>query len=701
MSICLVSAPTVAEFADPEEIGSEAVQDTAKDPQLGILSLAAVLERRGEEVRLVDLNRAYINHVHSGAASNGNDFSDVAAHLIVAGNSEVYGFSTICSSYPLTLRIAKAVKALHPQATILLGGPQASVVDLETLAAFPFVDLVLRGESEHTLPLLLAELRGARRLDQIAGLTYRVGVQPIRNPNAPVIADLDALPFPAYHLSQYLQNSGRASLELGRGCPFACTFCSTNDFFRRRFRLRSPQRVLQDMRAIALNYSIRHFELVHDMFTVDRHRVLAFCEAMISSNEGFTWSCSARTDCIDERLLELMARAGCSGIFYGVEVGSTKMQKIIDKHLDIERAREIIEATEKVGMASTVSLICGFPEETWDDIRQSLDIFMRSAGCPRSHPQVNLLAPLAATPLLARHNNDLVIEELCSCVSHQAARQDLADIEMILAHPEIFPNFYVIRTPFLERDRLLELREFTLMGLARFRWLLVAIDQGTSGLLDFFFAWQEHRSRIRPALTRSDVRQYYRTNEFCHDFTSFVGRQCERTPAIQALLEYQNALVHSLAAEYPVVPSSDLLLCTDTTDPASIPVRCERVEILELTQEIQGVIDALKSRKAPIPSRGRYFYLTRPVSSTSTRLERISDWMAYLLRLCNGRNTLAKVIHQFALQIPEVQKSLRAYVCLRLLRAAQCQKTVDVYRQAGVGTAKSRPRLTIRPAARG
>jgi radical SAM superfamily enzyme YgiQ (UPF0313 family) len=68
------------------------------------------------------------------------------------------------------------------------------------------------------------------------------------------------------------------------------------------------------------------------MFTVDRRRVVVFCEAMIASGEKFTWSCSARTDCVDEPLLELMAHAGCHGLFFGIEAGSVRMQTIIDKH---------------------------------------------------------------------------------------------------------------------------------------------------------------------------------------------------------------------------------------------------------------------------------------------------------------------------------------------------------------------------------
>src|SRR5438876_9827010 len=128
-------------------------------------------------------------------------------------------------------------------------------------------------------------------------------------PNAPPIEDLDTLPSPAYHLTGELEGAHRAALEMGRGCPFACTFCSTNDFFRRNFRLRSPERILRDMRALALAYRLNDFDLIHDMFTVDRRRVVAFCAAMIASGETFTWSCSARTDCVDEPLLELMAHA--------------------------------------------------------------------------------------------------------------------------------------------------------------------------------------------------------------------------------------------------------------------------------------------------------------------------------------------------------------------------------------------------------
>jgi radical SAM superfamily enzyme YgiQ (UPF0313 family) len=179
---------------------------------------------------------------------------------------------------------------------------------------------------------------------------------------------------------------------------------------------------------------------------------------MLASGEGFKWSCSARTDSVDEELLEQMQQSGCRAIFFGVETGSERMQKIIDKHLDPRRTKEVIDAAERLGIHTTVSLIMGFPEETQDDLRQTIGMFIHAARYPRSTPQLNLLGPLAETPLYWKHRHELVLEELCSEVSHQGRNQDEADLELIRRHPEIFPNFYLIPTPHLDRKSLIELR---------------------------------------------------------------------------------------------------------------------------------------------------------------------------------------------------------------------------------------------------
>ena len=683
MPISLVTAPTVTEFSDADEISSRAVTRAARDPQLGILSLAAVLEAIGEDPRIVDLNGVYLEFWAGAGRSEVRDFAEVAAERIAQVESEVYGFSSICSSYPLTIRIAKRLKVLRPNCVVLLGGPQASVVDIRTLNAFPFIDLILRGEAEQTLPMLLGELHGNRRFETVPGLTYRAGSDLRRNPNAPVIEDLDALPSPAYHLTDYLSGADKADLELGRGCPFSCTFCSTNDFFRRSFRLRSPERVLHEMRKIALLYSIRDFELIHDMFTVDRRRVVAFCQAMIASGEGYTWSCSARTDCIDEELLELMANAGCRGIFYGVEVGSAKMQRVIDKHLDMRRVHEIVDATERQNIRSTVSLIIGFPEETWDDIRSTLDVYMHSARCPHSHPQLNLLAPLAETPLCSKYEDTLILEELCSDMSHQSCTQNPADIELIRAHVRIFANFYMIPTPNLERDVLRELWEFTLMATARFRWILVGVDQSCSGILDFFKTWREHRLQVCPNLQPSELRRYYRTDDFRADFSKFLETQeASKTPAVKLLLQCEKSIRRKGHTRIRKVRLGSPLPADVALSPNDIPIRRDRVVVFELQDDLQAVVNGLKDKTEPVLAPGRRYYVTRPVTAVSARIDRVSDWVAHLLRLCNGQRCVTAIAQQMSVRLADIQPSLREHVCTHLLDGIRAQSLVDVYREA-------------------
>jgi radical SAM superfamily enzyme YgiQ (UPF0313 family) len=676
MHVCLISAPTITEYNSDNEWSSEEVRFAATQPQLGILNLAAVLESIGDCPSIIDVNGAYLRFVEKFRSSD--DFAAFLALEIAENAADLYGFSSICSTYPLTVRIAESVKRLRPNSTVVFGGPQASVVDVATLTAFPFVDFVLRGEAENSLPALIAELGIGGSLHQVAGLTYRDVSQVIRNPNAPVIDDLDALPSPAYHLTQYLEGARIASLELGRGCPFSCTFCSTNDFFRRNFRLRSPARVLRDMRAIAEKYSITHFDLVHDMFTVDKRRVAAFCEAIVASGEGFTWSCSARTDCVDEPLLDLMVRSGCRSVFFGVEAGSRRMQKIIDKHLDPQRAEEIIDIAEKLGLCTTISLITGFPEETWEDVRETLRIFMHSARCRHSDPQLNILAPLAGTPIYSLYKPQLVLEELCSDMSHQGLSQNEADLDLIRKNLEIFPNFYLLPMSHLDRGILLELREFLTIAIEWFRWLLSAIDQNVVDMSGFYLEWRTHRALVRPDLVGSALRRYYLGKDFRPDFLAFVrGHAVSKEQMTAPLLAAEEVL---LKGRHAPVQSAQQVSLDQPLRWSDVPSNSSFTDVIELQCSLQEIVEALSS-KAKLPlDLVSSFYAIRESPDGDRTLIKISNWLAFLIRACDGTRTIEEVVTQLSLDIPEVKEEVKSYVFVRLLQGAQTQGFVTIHR---------------------
>ena len=682
MDVCLITAATAAEFADPDEINSENVRQVASEPQLGLLSLAAVLEGKGHGVRIVDLNRVYLEYASDLNAHNFRDFAQIAAQAVACSHAAVYGFGSICSSYPLTIRIASALKGLLPEATVLLGGPQASVVDVETLQAFPCVDLVLRGEAEGSLPVLLNELERHRRLDSVPGLTFRDGARIYRNASSPVIQDLDLLPALAYHLFEGFDRLVKVPLEIGRGCPFACTFCSTNDFFRRRFRLKTPERVLAEMRNIAEAYSFRSFDLVHDMFTVDRRRVVEFCHAMIGSKEGFKWSCSARTDCVDEELLVLMSHSGCDGIFFGIEVGSSRMQQIIDKHLDLDQAERIVETAERLGIRTTVSLITGFPDETRDDLRGTLRVFMHAVRCPSSQPQLNLLAPLAATPIYAKYEHDLTLEDLCSDMSHQGKLQNQDDLLLIKRYPSIFPNFYLLPTPNIERDVLLELREFILIATQRFRWLLLAIYDTVPDFLAFFEDWRKHRLTVLASLRGFSLRHFYRSKDFALVFQSFVESDCgKRSSLVKLFLEWENALSESsllsgdqMPPETEIVPPGLALMWDD------VPLRQDNISVVRMTCDLQNIIGSMKARKIVAWERDPHFYVVNCLDDG--RIYDISDWLFDFLSICDGKHSIHGIREKLWPTMTEVDAGGREYALIRLIERVYAEGFIKIYRLA-------------------
>ncbi|HLK06648.1 MAG TPA: cobalamin-dependent protein, partial [Candidatus Angelobacter sp.] len=158
MKVCLISAPTANQF-DSRAVGeTEAARIMGELAPVGILSLAAVLEARGLQPEVVDLNRVYYEWQQKSKRNQNNsksDFCSFAGDYFAGRDFDFFGFSTVCSSYPLTLRIAAEVKCAHPKSVIVLGGPQASVVDIATMRAYPWIDLVVRGEAEQTLPMLV------------------------------------------------------------------------------------------------------------------------------------------------------------------------------------------------------------------------------------------------------------------------------------------------------------------------------------------------------------------------------------------------------------------------------------------------------------------------------------------------------------------------------------------------------------------
>lgn len=616
MHVCLISPLTVTDFINPESTLNAALDRAG--PNLGILALAASLKQADISVEIFHLDQVFVDFLKpfADAAKQGSatstdgrlpdlaHFFDYARDLLGAIDADLFGFGSMCSSYPMTLRLAEAVKRAKPQAKIVFGGPQASVVDEATLRDFACVDYVVRGEADVSFPKLVAALADGACPEDLAGhkgLTYRLCNKVIRNPDTPALADLDDLPLPAFELDPYVLERGGLHLEAGRGCPFACAFCSTNDFFRRNYRLKSPTKLVGEMVELNARYGVTAFTLVHDMFTVNRKKVAAFCEALLEAGHDFTWSCSARTDCVDEELLTLMARAGCRGIFFGIETGSPRLQPIIQKNIDLDEAWQSIETACKLGMGTAVALITGFPQETREDLAHTANFFVRSLRIDNAEPQLSVLAPLAKTPIADQHRDALYFDGKYSDMSHQGWRQDPADIELIRTHKEVFVNFYAVPTEAMSRDYFIEMRDF-LMGLGLWlRWLPVALVTEYGNMVEVFDRWRQWNTD-NPVAAKEPaevIAPDYCTSSFQSRFADFVRQELlpdneTVASALRALADIEAPSKELLRkrAELKAAPDAEQKPGSDPEKPALAPT----VNLFDLPVNYRDVLDHVREQ---------------------------------------------------------------------------------------------------------
>lgn len=412
---------------------------------LGLISIATVLKNTGKMVKIVDINKVAKN-ISCGQA----------AELIMANKPTAVGFSTMCNQYATTIQIAQECKKIRADLSVIFGGPQATITDVATLEAFPFVDLIVRGECEETIVDVFQGLGNREALEGINGLTFRANGGILRTPDSSPVSDLDALPLPEYGLYPYLSDFDVAPVEVGRGCPFKCTFCSTKHFWQRKFRLRSVKSQIRLIKHLYDNYGFKKFGFKHDNMTVSRKIVIDLCKALEDEHLEITWTCSARADCLDEEVLSKMAHSGCKKIFMGIETGSTKMQKSINKNLNIHKALQTVEAMKRYNISYTASFIIGFPQETLKDLIDTLELVikMRFEGNGEEAVQLHMLAPQPATELFERHKDNLAFDETFS--DHVTGTIEAGELKLIRQYKQIFSEFYYYRLLHLDREFMLK-----------------------------------------------------------------------------------------------------------------------------------------------------------------------------------------------------------------------------------------------------
>jgi hypothetical protein len=180
-----------------------------------------------------------------------------------------------------------------------------------------------------------------------------------------------------------------------------------------------------------------------------------------------------------------------------------------------------------------------------------------------------------------------------------------------------------------------------------------------------------------------ELRGYYRTDTFQTEFLSFArSHEVGEALVVKALLDYEDAVRRGITECQRATPKGAPLPPGAPLQPGDKPVTKRGVRVIELNYDVQSIVDGLKLGSKPVWETGPHYYVMRELSPGLDRLDRVSDSMALLLRLCDGRRRIRQIVPRLSTNLSEFDKSVHEYICMRLLAGAQKQQLVDVYRGA-------------------
>ena len=337
--ICLIHTP-VSEL-----------KDDRLDPPMGLLYLATELKNTGWDVEVCDLS--------------GND--NIVMHDIPFAH--YYGFSTYTANYQQTINIKNWLEVVYPDSIMIAGGAHASALPNEVIKDF---DYVVVGEGEIAIQEILEDKHEHKSIVK-----------------SDLIMDLDKLPYVDYSLvdlssyHRFIQGERALPIFSSRGCPFRCAFCSSFNGYRKR----SPQHFVWEIHNILDNYEDMRFRIKDDLFV----KSVDWLQDFVDIVPQIKYDCLVRAG-HDPKVPELLKESGCTLASLGIESGSNIVLKSMNKGATAKMNQEAIKGLKDVGIQTLAWMIVGFPGETWDTVKETVDFLNKSA------PDIVTVYPLIPYP---------------------------------------------------------------------------------------------------------------------------------------------------------------------------------------------------------------------------------------------------------------------------------------------------------------
>jgi anaerobic magnesium-protoporphyrin IX monomethyl ester cyclase len=338
---------------------------SGKLPPLGLAYVAATLEKAGFQVEILD------NY-------NLKKPIEEVKQEIKRLEPEIVGITCGSVTYRRCIETSQAVKEVIPSCKVVVGGWQPTYMP-ESLLQHTEIDYIVMGEGEQAMVELANNLsKGEDRsaIAKIPGIAYMKNGKIVKT--APTfIQDLDQIPFPARHLLPmeiydriipYLDASPVDTMNVIRGCPYHCAYCETKKLWGPICRAFTPTRVVAEIEHMVQNFGSKGVYFVGDNFTINKKRTIKLCNLMKKEKLDIKWVCDTRVDQISRELLQEMKGAGCQTIWFGVESGSARILKKLNKKITLEQISHAFKLCKKEAIQLACSFMVGIPGETVDDM---------------------------------------------------------------------------------------------------------------------------------------------------------------------------------------------------------------------------------------------------------------------------------------------------------------------------------------------
>ncbi|NOZ60249.1 MAG: B12-binding domain-containing radical SAM protein [Calditrichaeota bacterium] len=327
-------------------------------PRLGTLILGTMMKQMNWDVRVII-----------------EENEELSFELLET--ADLVGISTISSTATRAYIIADQVRALG--IPVLMGGPHVTYLPDEALE---HCDFVFRGEAEKALPVFIEQWLSEKNWEKVPNLSFRKGTDIVHNSMVDFVKNLDEIPYPDFSL---IKNGIRKTygyrivpVQTSRGCPFDCEFCSVTGMFGRKYRFRSADNIIEELKRYNEKGNFVFF--YDDNFAANHRRTRELLEKMIEQKFSFRWSTQVRADVAkDPELVHLMKKAGCETVFIGFESVDPVSLKEMKKKQTVEEIRLAIEVFRKNCIHIHGMFVFGFDSDTLDSIGETIKFVARSS----------------------------------------------------------------------------------------------------------------------------------------------------------------------------------------------------------------------------------------------------------------------------------------------------------------------------------